>query len=77
MGASSDRWIADVASFIRNGFGNASSVVSEADVARVRKETTGREHDVDGRRARADAATRARSRHHLGRHGQPQHRRHG
>ena len=43
MGASSDRWIADVASFIRNGFGNSSSVVSEADVARVRKETTGRD----------------------------------
>ena len=43
MGASSDRWIADVASFIRNGFGNSSSVVTEADVARVRKETAGRE----------------------------------
>ena len=43
MGASSDRWIADVASFIRNGFGNASSVISEADVARARRETAGRE----------------------------------
>jgi hypothetical protein len=43
MGASSDRWIADVASFIRNAFGNSSSVVSEADVARVRKETAGRD----------------------------------
>ena len=43
MGASSDRWIADVASFIRNAFGNSSSIVSEADVARVRKETAGRE----------------------------------
>jgi hypothetical protein len=42
MGASSDRWIADVSSFIRNAFGNSSSIVSEADVARVRKET-GRE----------------------------------
>lgn len=43
MRASSDRWIADVGSFIRNGFGNSSSVVSEADVVRVRKETSGRE----------------------------------
>ena len=42
MRASSDRWIADVASFIRNAFGNSTSVVSEADVARVRKETAGR-----------------------------------
>jgi mono/diheme cytochrome c family protein/glucose/arabinose dehydrogenase len=41
--ASSDRWIADVASFVRNGFGNSSSIVSEADVGRVRKETSGRE----------------------------------
>jgi mono/diheme cytochrome c family protein len=43
MRASSDRWIADVASFIRNGFGNSSSLISEADVARVRKETGTRE----------------------------------
>jgi mono/diheme cytochrome c family protein/glucose/arabinose dehydrogenase len=42
MGASSDRWIADVASYIRNSFGNSASVVTEADVARVRKETAGR-----------------------------------
>ena len=47
--ASSDRWIADVASFIRNGFGNSASVVTEADVARVRKSTAGRDDDVDGR----------------------------
>jgi mono/diheme cytochrome c family protein len=43
MRASSDRWIADVASFLRNGFGNSSSAVTEADVARVRKQTGGRE----------------------------------
>jgi mono/diheme cytochrome c family protein/glucose/arabinose dehydrogenase len=43
MRASSDRWIADVASFIRNGFGNSSSVIAEADVARVRRETSGRD----------------------------------
>ncbi len=43
MGASSDRWIADVASFIRNGFGNAASVIAETDVARARRETAGRD----------------------------------
>jgi mono/diheme cytochrome c family protein len=42
LGASSDGWIADVASFVRNAFGNSASVVSEADVARVRKETVER-----------------------------------
>ena len=42
MGTSSDRWIADVASFTRNGFGNSAPVVTEADVARVRKATAGR-----------------------------------
>jgi mono/diheme cytochrome c family protein/glucose/arabinose dehydrogenase len=42
MGASSDAWIADVASFIRNSFGNSASVVREADVARARKQTAGR-----------------------------------
>ena len=41
--ASSDRWIADVGSFVRNAFGNASPVISESDVARARKETGGRE----------------------------------
>ena len=43
MRASSDRWIADVASFIRNGFGNAAPVITEADVARVRKAAGARE----------------------------------
>lgn len=43
MRASSDRWLADVASYIRNAFGNAASVVSESDVARVRRSTAGRE----------------------------------
>jgi hypothetical protein len=42
MGASSDGWIADVSSFVRNNFGNSASVVTEGDVARVRKETAGR-----------------------------------
>ena len=42
MHASTDRWIADVSSFIRNAFGNSATVISEADVARVRKETGAR-----------------------------------
>ena len=36
MGTNQDRWIADVASFVRNGFGNAAGFVTTADVARVR-----------------------------------------
>ena len=43
MRASSDRWLADVSSYIRNAFGNAGSVVTEEDVARVRRETGARE----------------------------------
>jgi mono/diheme cytochrome c family protein len=42
MGATSDAAIADIASFIRNSFGNSAPVVTEADVARVRKHTAGR-----------------------------------
>ena len=41
--ASSDARLADIASFIRNSFGNSAPVVTEADVARVRKATAGRE----------------------------------
>jgi hypothetical protein len=42
LGASSDLWIADVASYIRNSFGNSASVVTEADVTRVRSAAPGR-----------------------------------
>jgi mono/diheme cytochrome c family protein/glucose/arabinose dehydrogenase len=42
MGASSDAWIADVGSYIRNSFGNSAPVLREADVARARAQTTGR-----------------------------------
>jgi hypothetical protein len=38
MGQSSDDWIAAVASFIRNGFGNRASLVSPTEVAAVRRE---------------------------------------
>ena len=43
MGASSDGWIADVASFIRNSFGNSAPVVSAEDVARARGKSSGRD----------------------------------
>jgi hypothetical protein len=42
MGASTDAWLADIASFIRTSFGNSASIVTPADVARVRKATAGR-----------------------------------
>ncbi|MFL5333820.1 MAG: c-type cytochrome, partial [Geminicoccaceae bacterium] len=42
MGGNDDEWIASVASFIRNNFGNQASFVSPADVARVRAKTKGR-----------------------------------
>jgi mono/diheme cytochrome c family protein len=42
MGTSSDAWIADVASFVRQSFGNSASVVTPSDVARVRKRMASR-----------------------------------
>jgi mono/diheme cytochrome c family protein len=42
MGTQNDEWIASVASFVRNSFGNAASFVTPADVARVRAATAGR-----------------------------------
>ena len=74
MGASSDRWIADVASFIRNGFGNASSVISEADVARARNETAGREKMWTAEEIERTLPRAARSRHDVAGHGEPQQR---
>jgi mono/diheme cytochrome c family protein len=41
-GANRDEWVADIASFVRNGFGNAAGYVSVADVARVRAATNDR-----------------------------------
>ena len=38
----SDEWIASVASYVRNSFGNRGPVVTPADVARVRAETAAR-----------------------------------
>ena len=36
MGANSDRWIADIGTYIRSGFGGGAWVITEEDVARVR-----------------------------------------
>jgi len=38
MGSNKDQWIADVASYIRNSFGNAGAFVTAQDVTRVRTE---------------------------------------
>jgi mono/diheme cytochrome c family protein len=42
MGANRDEWIAAVASYVRNSFGNSSGFVTAADVARVRAATASR-----------------------------------
>ena len=42
MGSNPDQWIADVGSFVRNSFGNSASLISAADVARVRAATAAR-----------------------------------
>jgi mono/diheme cytochrome c family protein/glucose/arabinose dehydrogenase len=42
MAAQSDQWVASIASYIRNSFGNSESFVTPADVARVRAESAGR-----------------------------------
>ena len=36
MGSNKDDWIAAIASYVRNSFGNTGSVITPADVARVR-----------------------------------------
>jgi mono/diheme cytochrome c family protein/glucose/arabinose dehydrogenase len=42
MGSNTDQWIADVASYVRNSFGNSATWVSAPDVARVRAATAAR-----------------------------------
>jgi hypothetical protein len=42
MGSNTDEWIADVASYIRNSFGNSASFVSNDDVAQSRKASPAR-----------------------------------
>jgi mono/diheme cytochrome c family protein len=36
MGSNNDRWIADIASYVRTSFGNSGTLATPADVARVR-----------------------------------------
>jgi mono/diheme cytochrome c family protein len=42
MGQQDDEWVAAVASYVRNSFGNSAGMVTPADVARVRAETAAR-----------------------------------
>ncbi len=42
MGTNTDEWIADVASYVRNSFGNSGTLVTADQVAAVRKSTTRR-----------------------------------
>ena len=42
MGTNKDDWIAAIASYVRNGFGNTGTIISPADVARVRAATASR-----------------------------------
>jgi mono/diheme cytochrome c family protein len=42
MGAQTDQWVSNIASFIRNEFGNSAPFISPDDVARVRKATATR-----------------------------------
>ena len=42
MGTNTDEWVAAVASYVRNSFGNAGGFVTPADVARVRAATAAR-----------------------------------
>ena len=43
MGTNKDQWVADVASYVRNSFGNTGTLATPADVARVRAATGDRE----------------------------------
>ena len=42
MGMNNDEWLASVASYVRNAFGNRASMITPADVARVRAAVAGR-----------------------------------
>ena len=42
MGTQNDQWIANIASYVRNSFGNAGAFITPADVARVRAATAAR-----------------------------------
>lgn len=42
MASNDDQWIADVISYVRNAFGNHASLVTAAEVSRLRRNTAGR-----------------------------------
>ncbi len=42
QGANSDQWIADVATYVRNSFGNKAPLIEAADVGKIRDESKGR-----------------------------------
>ncbi len=42
MGSNTDQWVADVASYVRNSFGNTGTLATTADVSGVRAATGGR-----------------------------------
>jgi mono/diheme cytochrome c family protein len=42
VGSNKDEWVAAIASYVRNTFGNVGTFVTESDVARVRAATSGR-----------------------------------
>jgi putative heme-binding domain-containing protein len=44
MGTNDDEWIAAAASYVRNSFGNSASVITPAEVAKVRAASAGRKH---------------------------------
>src|SRR5262249_57126538 len=44
MGSNRDEWIAAVASYVRNGFGNSASIVTPAEVAKIRAAAGGRNY---------------------------------
>jgi hypothetical protein len=52
MGANRDDWVAAIASYLRNSFGNSASIVTAADVARVRaavdRKTPWTQPDLEG-----------------------------
>ena len=59
MGAQNDEWIADIASYVRNTFGNTAPFIAPADVARVRAATASRKTMWTLSGARGDAAAPA------------------
>ena len=57
-----DEWVAGIASYVRNSFGNSGGMVTPADVARVRAEMAGRKSAWTDSRARSLAAARCSTR---------------